>query len=177
MQRPDLRARRASWNYVCLLVDLYNREIVGHSAGPRRDARAPSQALGLRALVQQLQDPLDTGLHVAGRVQGGGAVPPGIVQIGVANPDPPRVGAEARVLSLAKGTVSIESLFAKPTYSAKTKRVYAVPSKLSYHGRTFKVATLGCGIYPKASKAVDCRCLSSLVISLPQSPAQCAAPA
>ena len=43
MQRPDLRARRASWNYVCLLVDLYNREIVGHSAGPRRDARAPSQ--------------------------------------------------------------------------------------------------------------------------------------
>ena len=76
----------ASWNYVCLLVDLCNEEIVGHSEGPRRDARAPSQALGLRALVQQLQDPLDAGLHVAGRVQGGGAVPPGIVQISVANP-------------------------------------------------------------------------------------------
>ena len=154
----------ASWNYVCLLVDLYNREIVGHSAGPRKDARlvksafatlsfpisdievfhtdrgsefdnaeidlmletfgierslsakgcpydnavdestqdtegrarpprdvrhdarAPGRALGLRALVQQLQDPLDAGLHVAGRVQKGGAVPPGIVQIGVANP-------------------------------------------------------------------------------------------
>lgn len=76
----------ASWNYVCLLVDLCNGEIVGHSEGPRRDARAPSQALGLRALVQQLQDPLDAGLHVAGRVQGGGAVPPGIVQIGVTNP-------------------------------------------------------------------------------------------
>ena len=74
------------WNYVCLLVDLCNGEIVGHSEGPRRDARAPSQALGLRALVQQLQDPLDAGLHVAGRVQGGGAVPPGIVQISVANP-------------------------------------------------------------------------------------------
>lgn len=29
----------AAWNYVCLLVDLYNREIVGHSAGPRKDAR------------------------------------------------------------------------------------------------------------------------------------------
>jgi hypothetical protein len=85
--------------------------------------------------------------------------------------------AEALVLLLAKGTVSIESLFAEPTYSAKTKRVYAVPSKLSYHGRTFKVATLGCSVYPKASKAVDCRCLGSLVISLPQSPAQCAAPA
>ena len=26
------------WNYVCLLIDLYNREIVGHSAGPRKDA-------------------------------------------------------------------------------------------------------------------------------------------
>ena len=76
----------ASWNYVCLLVDLCNGEIVGHSEGPRRDARALSQALGLRALVQQLQDPLDAGLHVSGRVQGGGAVPPEIVQIGVANP-------------------------------------------------------------------------------------------
>ena len=36
--------------------------------------------------MQQFQDPLDAGLHVAGRVQGDGAVPPGIVQIGVANP-------------------------------------------------------------------------------------------
>lgn len=26
------------WNYVCLLIDLYNREIVGHSAGPHKDA-------------------------------------------------------------------------------------------------------------------------------------------
>ena len=26
------------WNYVCLLIDPYNREIVGHSAGPRKDA-------------------------------------------------------------------------------------------------------------------------------------------
>lgn len=85
--------------------------------------------------------------------------------------------AEALVMSLAKGTVSIESLFAEPTYSAKTKRIYAVPSKLSYHGRTFKVATLGCSVYPKASKAADCHCLSGLVTSLPQSPAQCAAPA
>ena len=156
----------ASWNYVCLLVDLYNREIVGHSAGPgkdvrlvksafatlsfpisdievfhtdrgsefdnaeidlmleafgiehqvdlgqglpqrqrrrradqqdtegrarpprdvRHDARATCQALGLRTPVRQLQDPLDAGLHVSGRVQGSGAVPPGIAQIGVANP-------------------------------------------------------------------------------------------
>ena len=26
------------WNYACLLINLYNREIVGHSAGPRKDA-------------------------------------------------------------------------------------------------------------------------------------------
>jgi transposase InsO family protein len=27
------------WNHVCLLVDLSNREIVGHSCGPRKDAK------------------------------------------------------------------------------------------------------------------------------------------
>lgn len=26
------------WNYVCLFVDLYSREIVGHAAGARKDA-------------------------------------------------------------------------------------------------------------------------------------------
>ena len=155
----------ASWNYVCLLVDLYNREIVGHSAGPRKDARLVKsafatlsfpisdievfhtdrgsefdnaeidlmlEAFGIerslsakgcpydnavdestnrilkaelvhretfgttRELRAKLSDyvhwynnfriPLDAGLHVSGRVQGGGAVPPEIVQIGVANP-------------------------------------------------------------------------------------------
>ena len=34
----------ASWNYVCLLVDFYNREVVGHSAGPRKDARLVKSA-------------------------------------------------------------------------------------------------------------------------------------
>lgn len=34
----------SSWNYVCLLVDLCNREIVGHSAGPRKDARLVKSA-------------------------------------------------------------------------------------------------------------------------------------
>lgn len=29
----------ASWNYACLLVDPCSREIAGHSAGPRKDAR------------------------------------------------------------------------------------------------------------------------------------------
>ncbi len=26
------------WNYICILVDLFNREIIGHSAGSRKDA-------------------------------------------------------------------------------------------------------------------------------------------
>ena len=34
----------ASWNYVCLLADLCNGEIVGHSAGPRKDARLVKSA-------------------------------------------------------------------------------------------------------------------------------------
>ena len=50
--------------------------------------------------------------------------------------------AEARVLSLAKGTVSIESLFAHTTYIAKSKWVYPVPTKLNYHGSTFNVTIL-----------------------------------
>lgn len=29
----------SKWNYVCLLVDLHNREIVGHVASGRKDAR------------------------------------------------------------------------------------------------------------------------------------------
>ena len=32
------------WNYVCLLIDLHNREIVGHSAGERKDARLVKSA-------------------------------------------------------------------------------------------------------------------------------------
>jgi len=26
------------WNYICVLLDLFNREIIGYSAGPRKDA-------------------------------------------------------------------------------------------------------------------------------------------
>ena len=39
------------WNYVCLLVDLHNREIVGHAASGRKDARLvrpPSPRWGSR---------------------------------------------------------------------------------------------------------------------------------
>lgn len=27
------------WHYICVLVDLHNREIIGHSAGPHKDAK------------------------------------------------------------------------------------------------------------------------------------------
>ena len=26
------------WHYICVLLDLFNREIIGHSAGPNKDA-------------------------------------------------------------------------------------------------------------------------------------------
>jgi len=32
------------WHYVCLILDLYNREIIGYSAGPRKDAALVYQA-------------------------------------------------------------------------------------------------------------------------------------
>ncbi|CAM3915226.1 hypothetical protein GCM10009865_54800 [Aeromicrobium ponti] len=33
------------WHYICLFVDLYNREIIGHSADPHKDAELVYQAL------------------------------------------------------------------------------------------------------------------------------------
>lgn len=29
---------KQKWHYICILVDLYNREIIGYSAGPKKDA-------------------------------------------------------------------------------------------------------------------------------------------
>lgn len=33
------------WQYVCLLIDLFNREIIGHSAGAHKDAQLVHQAI------------------------------------------------------------------------------------------------------------------------------------
>lgn len=33
-----------SWNYICVLVDLFNREIIGYSAGPHKTAQLVKQA-------------------------------------------------------------------------------------------------------------------------------------
>lgn len=44
------------WNYICLFVDLYNREIIGHSAGPHKDADLVYQALStVKADLRQIQ--------------------------------------------------------------------------------------------------------------------------
>ena len=34
-----------SWNYICLLINLYNREIIGYSVGKNKDAKLIEQAL------------------------------------------------------------------------------------------------------------------------------------
>ncbi|AIM15246.1 transposase [Bacillus sp. X1(2014)] len=45
-----------NWHYICLFVDLYNREIVGHSAGPNKDAGLVYQALStIKADLRQIQ--------------------------------------------------------------------------------------------------------------------------
>ncbi len=33
------------WHYICILIDLYNREIIGHSIGPNKDAQLVKEAL------------------------------------------------------------------------------------------------------------------------------------
>ena len=44
------------WHYVCLLADLFNREIVGYSAGPRKTAALVQQALSkVRGNLNQVQ--------------------------------------------------------------------------------------------------------------------------
>src|SRR5690625_103027 len=36
---------KQNWHYICVLVDLCNREIICHSAGPNKDAALVYQAL------------------------------------------------------------------------------------------------------------------------------------
>ena len=36
---------RKKWHYVCLFVDLFNREIIGHSAGANKTAELVYQAI------------------------------------------------------------------------------------------------------------------------------------
>ena len=44
---------RNKWHYVCLILDLYNREIIGHSCGPRKDVHLVLEA------IHTIKTPLD----------------------------------------------------------------------------------------------------------------------
>lgn len=35
---------KQNWHYICVLVDLYNREIIGHSAGPHKSVALVQRA-------------------------------------------------------------------------------------------------------------------------------------
>ena len=35
------------WHYICVLIDLFNREIIGHSVGPNKDAALVSRAFAM----------------------------------------------------------------------------------------------------------------------------------
>jgi len=44
------------WHYVCFLVDLFNREIIGHSVGPHKDAALVYKAFaGVKINLQDIQ--------------------------------------------------------------------------------------------------------------------------
>ncbi|NTU22512.1 transposase family protein [Brevibacillus sp. HB1.2] len=44
------------WHYTCVLVDLFNREIIGHSAGPNKDAALISRAFAsVQGDLRQIQ--------------------------------------------------------------------------------------------------------------------------
>lgn len=44
------------WHYICVLVDLFNREIIGHSAGPHKDAALISRAFAtVKGDLRQIQ--------------------------------------------------------------------------------------------------------------------------
>lgn len=44
------------WHYICLLIDLFNREIIGHSAGPHKDAALISRAFAtVQGNLQHIQ--------------------------------------------------------------------------------------------------------------------------
>ncbi len=44
------------WHYICVFVDLFNREIIGYSAGPNKDAALVSRAFAsMQGDLHQIQ--------------------------------------------------------------------------------------------------------------------------
>jgi transposase InsO family protein len=51
---------QGKWHYICLLIDLYNREIIGHSAGPRKDINLVLKAwIGYTKLDNKYSDMIE----------------------------------------------------------------------------------------------------------------------
>ncbi|MFK4345275.1 putative transposase [Paenibacillus sp. RC62] len=47
---------RNEWHYICVLLDLFNREIIGHSVGPHKDAALVSRAFAtVKGDLSQIQ--------------------------------------------------------------------------------------------------------------------------
>ncbi|KJD42227.1 transposase [Paenibacillus terrae] len=47
---------RNEWHYICVLIDLFNREIIGHSAGPHKNAALVSRAFAtVKGDLSQIQ--------------------------------------------------------------------------------------------------------------------------
>ena len=45
-----------SWNYICVLIDLFNREIIGYSAGHMKDATLVHRAFAnVKSNLKQIQ--------------------------------------------------------------------------------------------------------------------------
>jgi putative transposase len=39
-----------NWAYICLMIDLFNREIIGHSCGNKKDAQLVKRAIQSKRL-------------------------------------------------------------------------------------------------------------------------------
>ncbi|MFC3746800.1 hypothetical protein [Paenibacillus sp. GCM10012306] len=50
------------WHYICVLIDLFSREIIGYSASPQKDAALVSRAFAtVQGDLQQIQWFIRTG--------------------------------------------------------------------------------------------------------------------
>lgn len=53
-----------SWNYICVLIDLFNREIIGFSTGRRKDAALVYRAFAnVKTNLKQIHVPASYGLN------------------------------------------------------------------------------------------------------------------
>lgn len=53
------------WHYICLLINLFNREIVGYSAGPKKDAELVYEAFKIQRSLSKKGCPYDNAVAEA----------------------------------------------------------------------------------------------------------------